>query len=213
VLAERAGVRVLSLDYRLGPEHPHPAGLEDATAGLAWAVEHADELGADPARVCVGGDSAGGYLAAAVAIRAAQRGIPCAHQLLVYPATNLADCSESRRRFADGSYYLSQTFIDLAEESYFGDADRRDPEVSVQFVDPVPPGLAPATVVTAGFDPLRDEGDAYARRLLEAGVEVQLLRFPGQIHGFLNVVGVGRSSRADVEAVADALRAALVLRQ
>ncbi|NUR10184.1 MAG: alpha/beta hydrolase [Nocardioidaceae bacterium] len=209
VLAERAGVRVLSLDYRLAPEHPFPAGLDDALAGYRWAVEHADELGADPARLAVGGDSAGGYLSAAVALQAAQDGMPCAFQLLVYPVTNWVEQSDSRRMFGEG-YYLTQRFIDLAEELYLGDGDRRDPRVSVGLVEAVPVGLAPALVVTAGFDPLRDEGEAYAHLLAESGVDVELKRFPGQIHGFLNVVGVGRTSRAHVEEIADRLRAALV---
>jgi acetyl esterase len=208
VLAERAGLRVLAVDYRLAPEHPFPAGVDDACAAYAWVVQHADELGADAARVAVGGDSAGGYLSAVVATDAARRGIPCAFQLLVYPVTDFAEKSASRELFSDG-FYLTQTFIDRAEAEYLGpDTDRRDPRVSVRYGD-VPAGLAPALVVTAGFDPLRDEGEAYARKLAEAGVEVELRRYPGEIHGFLNVVGIGRTSRSQVDEIADALAAAL----
>ena len=209
LLAERAGVRILTLDYRLAPEHKHPAALEDCWAGFQWAAEHTDELGADPERVAVGGDSAGGYLSAAVAIKAAEAGVPCAFQLLVYPATNHADVSESRRTFNEG-YYLNQGFMDLAIESYLAPGDdRRDPEISVQFTTKIPDGLAPAFVVTAGYDPLRDEGERYARTLAEAGVPVELKRYPGLIHGFFNVVGVGRSSRAAVAEIAAKLKAAL----
>jgi acetyl esterase len=208
VLAERAGVRVLAVDYRLAPEHPFPAGVDDACAAYAWVVGHAAEVGADPERIAVGGDSAGGYLSAVVASDAARRGLPCAFQLLLYPVTDFAEKSESRELFSEG-FYLTQTFIDRAEAEYLGpDTDRRDPRVSVLYAD-VPAGLAPALVVTAGFDPLRDEGEAYARKLAEAGVDVELRRFPGEIHGFLNVVGIGRTSRAQVDEVADELAKAL----
>jgi acetyl esterase len=209
-LAERADVRVLALDYRLAPEHRYPAAVDDCWAGYQWAVEHADELGADADRVAVGGDSAGGYLSAVVALKAAQEGVPCVFQLLVYPATNFADDSESRRLFAHGGFYLTAEFIDLATESYLlPDTDRRDPLVSVAFTEKLTEDVAPAHVVTAGFDPLRDEGEAYARMLADAGVPVELKRYPGLIHGFLNVVGVGRSSRAAVAEVAAKLKAAM----
>ena len=209
LLAERADVRVLALDYRLAPEHRYPAGLEDSWAGYQWAVEHADELGADPDRVAVGGDSAGGYLSAAVAIKAAEAGVPCAFQLLVYPATNHAEVSESRRMFSDG-FYLDQAFLDLAVDTYLApDDDRREPQISVQFTEKFPEGLAPALVVTAGFDPLRDEGEVYARTLAEAGVPVELKRYPGFIHGFFNIVGLGRSTRAAVAEIAVKLKVAL----
>ena len=208
-LAERAGVRVLALDYRLAPEHRYPAAVDDCWAGYQWAVEHADELGVDPDRVAVGGDSAGGTLSAVVAIRAAQAGVPCAFQLLVYPATNFVDVSESRQMF-NRDYYLDQTFLDLAIESYLGpDTDRADPDVSVQLTEKIPDNLAPALIVTAGYDPLRDEGETYARTLAEAGVRVELHRYPGFIHGFFNVVGVGRSTRAAVAEIAAKLKAGL----
>jgi acetyl esterase len=208
-LAERAGVRVLAVDYRLAPEHPFPAAVEDCWAAYQWVAEHAEELGADPDRLAVGGDSAGGYLGAVVALRAAEAGVPCAFQLLVYPVTNMADPSESRRLFAHG-YYLNGAFIDLSERLYLSAADdRRDPAVSVAYAEKIPEGLAPAYVATAGFDPLRDEGEEYARRLARAGVPVTLQRYPGLMHSFFNMVGVGRSNRAAVAEVADALSAGL----
>ena len=206
-LAERAGVRVLAVDYRLGPEEPFPAAYDDAVAAYRWVVEHAAELGADPDRLAVGGDSAGGNLAAGVAIEAARAGLPLAFQLLVYPATDAKRQTESLEMFAEG-FYLTKAFMDLANECYVGDADLADPRVSPIHAQ-LPAGLAPAYVATAGFDPLRDEGEAYARRLADAGVRVELRRFADQIHGFFNVVGVGRSSRAAVGEIAGALQAAL----
>ncbi len=209
LLAERAGVRVLALDYRLAPEHRFPAGLDDCWAGYQWAVEHAAELGVDPQRVAVGGDSAGGYFGAVVAIRAANAGVPCAFQLLVYPATNHVDVSRSREMFSQG-FYLDQAFMDLAMDAYLAPGDdRADADVSVQFTEKFPDDLAPALVVTAGFDPLRDEGETYARTLAEAGVPVELQRYPGFIHGFFNIVGVGRANRAAVAEIAAKLKAAL----
>lgn len=207
LLAERADVRVLALDYRLAPEHRYPAAVEDCWAGFEWAVEHADELGADPHRVAVGGDSAGAYLSAVVALKAAEAGVPCAFQLLVYPVTNHVDISESRRLFGEG-FYLTHAFMDLAVESYLAPTDdRADPLVSVQLTEKIPEGLAPALVITAGFDPLRDEGELYARTLADAGVSVELRRYPGFIHGFFNVVGVGRATRAAVAEIAAKLKA------
>jgi acetyl esterase len=209
VLAERAGVRVLALDYRLAPEHRFPAAVEDCWASYQWVVEHADRLDADPERIAVGGDSAGGYLSAVVALKAAEAGVPCRFQLLVYPVTNMAEASESRRLFGSG-FYLTDEFIDLAAESYLADdTQRRDPLASVHFTEKIPGDLAPALVVTAGFDPLRDEGEAWARRLADSGVEVELRRYPGFMHGFINVVGVGRTQRAAVHEIADRLAAAL----
>jgi acetyl esterase len=208
-LAERADVRVLSLDYRLAPEHRFPAAVEDCWTSFQWVSEYAEQLGADPDRIAVGGDSAGGYLGAVTAIRAAESGLPVAHQLLLYPVTNMAEKSESRRMFGDG-FFLTTAFMDLAEASYLMDRhDRRDPMVSVYFQDRFPADLAPALVVTAGFDPLRDEGEAYARLLAEHGVKVELKRYPGFIHGFANIVGVGRTNQAAMAEVAVRLKRAL----
>ena len=207
-LAERSGVRVLAVDYRLAPEHPFPAAYEDALEAYRWVVKNAESIGADPERLAVGGDSAGGCLAATTAIAAAHEGLPLAFQLLVYPGTDMRGGSESRALFADG-FYLTKQFMDLAREMYTPDpALHADPHVSPLYAD-IPDGLAPAYVVTAGFDPLRDEGEAYARRLADAGVHVELERFPNQIHGFFNVVGAGRTARAANAEIAAKVRAAL----
>ncbi|MGY2701553.1 alpha/beta hydrolase [Nocardioides sp. HB32] len=206
-LADRSGVRVLAVDYRLAPEHPFPAAYDDALAAHRWLVDHAAEVGADPGRLAVGGDSAGGNLAAVVAIEAARRGLPLAFQLLVYPATDAVRQTDSAASFAEG-FYLTRAFMDLANDSYIVGSDPTDPRVSPRYAD-LPAGLAPAYVVTAGYDPLRDEGEAYARKLAEAGVHVELRRFADQIHGFFNVVGVGRTSRAANATIAAKLKATL----
>jgi acetyl esterase len=207
-LAERSGVRLLSVDYRLAPEHPFPAAYDDAVAAYSWVVENAASLGADVTRLAVGGDSAGGNLAAVTAIEAARAELPLAFQLLVYPGTDVTRHTESRRLFGH-DLYLTEEFMDRALDQYLPDpADRSDPRVSPLLAD-VPAGLAPAYVATAGFDPIRDQGEAYARRLSDAGVEVELRRFPDQIHGFLNVVGVGRSARAASAEVAARLAVGL----
>jgi acetyl esterase len=208
-LAERAQVRVLSVDYRLAPERPFPAPVDDCWAAYQWTVDNTGSLGADPERIAVAGDSAGGYLGAVTAIQAAEAGLPVRYQLLIYPVTDMTGGCESRRTFAHG-FYLTREFISLAELSYLHAAqDRRDPRVSPLFTEKVPDGLAPAFVATAGFDPLRDEGEAYARLLADHGVPVELKRYPGHIHGFANIVGAGRSHPAAVAEMAAKLKAAM----
>jgi acetyl esterase len=205
-LSERSGVQVLAVDYRLAPEHPFPAAVEDCFAAYQWLVKNADVLDADPERLAVGGDSAGGNLAATTAIQAAERGLPLALQLLVYPVTDFVNRSASRDLFDGGGYYLEREGVEKLHHWYLpGGVDDAHELASVLLRPSFPPGLAPAFVVTAGFDPLRDEGEAYARRLAEHGTEVELKRYPGMIHGFLNMVGVGRVARANAADVADRL--------
>jgi acetyl esterase/lipase len=211
-LAHRAGATVVSLEYRLAPEHPFPEYHDDVTVAWRWAVEHAAELGADPARVAVGGDSAGATLSIGVANEAARGEVPPpALQVLIYPAT---DGTETRTRsqelFTDG-FFLTSALIDWYSGHHWpDDGDPRDPRRSPLLIDDLS-GNAPALVVTAGFDPLRDEGEAYARRLREAGVPVVLRRFESLFHGFLNSGGINRASRAGVLEVAGMVRALLAV--
>jgi acetyl esterase len=208
VLAEQAGVPVLSVAYRLGPESAFPTAFDDAEAAHRWVVDHAAELGVDPQRIAVGGDSAGGNIAAWVAIAAARGGVPLAWQLLVYPCTYPDRDTESLRLFGEG-LYLTREFIEMANSVFLPtELERKDERVALLDAE-LPAGLAPAYVCTAGFDPLRDEGEQYAARLEGGGHAVELERFPGQIHGFLNVVGVGRTSRAAVDRIAERLKDAL----
>jgi len=208
-LAEAAGLAVLSVDYRLAPENPFPAAIDDAWDAFTWAAREAGTLGVDPARIAVGGDSAGGNMAAVVAHRARQEGGPAlAMQLLIYPVTDSAEDPRSRLLFADG-FMLTKADMDLFEGYYVGPGtDINDPRISI-LKAPDLSGLAPAYVATAGFDPLRDEGEAYAIRMREAGVAVALRRYPTLIHGFANQTSVSRSSRAAMHQIAGALRMGL----
>lgn len=208
LLARHAGAHVLAVDYRLAPEHPFPAPVEDAVAAFRWACRHAGELGADPARVAIGGDSAGGNLAAVVSRLAAREGeqLP-ALQLLIYPATELERRSRSHDLFDEG-FLLIRRDMDWFGRQYRGGHDAADPRLSILRAADLS-GLPPALLITAGFDPLRDEGEAYAERLVQAGVPVLRRRFPGLIHGFLNMTGVSRSSREAVVEIAGVTRALL----
>jgi acetyl esterase len=209
MLCRHAGVHVLAVDYRMGPEDPFPAASEDARAAFAWACAHAAELGADPARVAVGGDSAGGNLAAVASWQAVRDGGPAPlFQLLVYPVTDLSVKRRSYELFAEG-FLLTSAEMDWFRDNYLpSEADRSDPRVSILLADDLS-GLPPAVVATAGFDPLRDEGEAFARKLQDAGNVVALRRFPGLIHGFFNLSGVSRSSRDAVIELAGATRVML----
>jgi len=208
-LAAAAGVTVLSVDYRLSPEHPFPAAVEDAWSAFAWAAANAGELGVDPARIGVGGDSAGGNLAAVVSLLArAGGGAMPAQQLLIYPPTDSAGDLPSRRLFAEG-FMLTKADMDSFERHYLPPGtDATDPRVSI-LLAPDLEGLPPAYVAIAGFDPLRDEGEAYALRMRAAGVQVALRRHPGLIHGFANMTAISRSSRGAMLEVAGALRMGL----
>ncbi len=208
-LAAAAGVAVLSLEYRLAPEHPLPAAVEDSVAGFTWAAANAAELGVDPGRIAVGGDSAGGNLAAVVSLSARDAGGPVpAMQLLIYPVTDAVGGQRSRELFANG-FFLTKGDMDTFEAHYLPPGtDSRDPRVSVLHA-PDLTGLPPAYVCTAGFDPLRDEGEAYALRMREAGVPVALRRHPGLVHGFANMTAVSRTSRGAMLETAGALRMGL----
>ena len=209
-LAERSGVQVLSVDYRLAPEHPFPAGVQDCFAAYQWMVKNADTLNADPERLAVGGDSAGGLLSVTTAIQAAEAGLPLAFQLLIYPAVDFLNRSRSQELFGPGSFFLTDAGMDQFTAWYFPDAAAKsDPLGSPGCREDLPAGLAPAHVVTAGFDPLRDEGEAYAEKLRSHGVEVTTKRYPAMIHGFFNIVGAGRECRENAGEIADRLREAL----
>ncbi len=208
-LAKHAGVRVLSIEYRLAPEFPFPAATEDALAAFDYAVAKAGDLGADPARIAVGGDSAGGNLAAVTAQQAVRRGGPVpAFQLLIYPATDFARRYRSQDLFAE-NLFLTDVHMKWFEGHYVPEGtDLTDPRLSPLRADDLS-GLPPALIVTAGFDPLRDEGEAYAEKLREAGVEVALRRHEDLIHGFINFTGVGTRFREALAEMAGALRQGL----
>ena len=209
LLALHSGARVLSVEYRLAPEHPFPAPVEDALAAFRDALARAAELGIDPARSAVAGDSAGGHLAAVTALLAAGDGGPApAFQLLIYPVTDCVEVSASRLAFAEG-FLLTKENMDWYEDRFLGpDGDRSDPRAS-PLLAPSLEGLAPAMVVTAGFDPLRDEGEAYARRLREAGVSCTLRRHAGAVHGFIHLLIAGSAAREALAEMGGALRAGL----
>jgi acetyl esterase len=206
-LAEQAGVKVLSVAYRLAPEAPFPDAVDDCAAAYAHIAAHAEDFGADPERLAVGGDSAGGNLAALIALDAAEKGLPLAFQLLIYPATDFSRTMPSQAQYGEG-LILTEEFMNLAADTYLNGADEKDPRASVRFAD-VPAGVAPAYVAIAGFDVLRDEGEAYAHKLQDVGVAVEVEHFPDMLHGFVNVVGVGRTQRAAATRVGEALRRGL----
>lgn len=207
-LCRRSGHAVLSVDYRLAPEDPFPAGLDDARSALAWAASNADELGVDATRIAIGGDSAGANLAA-VAARSAP--VPLAFQLLVYPVADARMVAASYTENADG-YFLTAASMKWFVELYLsgGAADADDPRVSPLLADDASLAASPPTlVITAGFDPLRDEGIAYADRLGDLGVTTSHVHYPGQIHGFFSfghLLGDARNAVAlAAQALADAL--------
>jgi acetyl esterase len=191
---------VVSVDYRLAPEHVFPAAVLDAYASLQWVIAHIEDFGADAARVAVGGDSAGGNLSAVVAQLAHTDNLPLALQLLVYPAVDMLGEYQSRIDNAEG-FLLTQSDMVWFGQHYLGMAED-DPAVAVAAEDPrLSPlkatslaGLAPAIVVTAEFDPLRDEGNLYADELTAAGVAVTHRQFPGLIHGFYGLEALGAGS-------------------
>jgi acetyl esterase len=186
-LANEAQCGVLSVDYRLAPEHPFPAAVDDAYAATAWASEHARALGVDGARIAVGGDSAGGNLAAVTTILARDRGAPAlVFQLLVYPATDQGSERPSWKQFGRG-YLLDLESIRYFQKKYLSHArDYHDWRASPLLRSDLA-GLPPALVITAGFDPLLDDCVAYSQRLRAAGVEVEYRCFDGMVHGFLTL--------------------------
>lgn len=211
-IADRARVRVLAVDYRLAPEAIFPAAVDDAVAATKWALAHADQLGADPARVALSGDSAGGNLATVTARALSLDGGPQpVLSLLFYPVTGADPANRSRDAFASG-YFLTKADIDWFHDQYTPDPGQdTDPRFDVLHAD----GLAAigrTHVVVAGFDPLRDEGLAYAARLRDAGVDVSTQLAPGALHGFLNLVGVSADARVDVDTALDVLRDELAQR-
>jgi len=205
-LANGTGCAVLAIDYRLAPEHRFPAAVDDCYAATVWAAANAAALGCDPKRIAVGGDSAGGNLAAVCALRARDTGLPLALQVLVYPVTDADLDTSTYREFADG-YFLTRSSMEWFWNHYLPDGDRFVPDASPLRADDVS-GTAPALVLTAGFDPLRDEGEAYAKRLEESGVPVTLTRYDGMIHGFYRMPGVMSKANDALAETADALRAA-----
>ncbi len=209
-LANESGCRVVSVDYRLAPEHPFPAAVEDCAAAVDWVAANAAALGIDAARLAVGGDSAGGNLATVVAILAKRKGGPkLGFQLLIYPVTQLGGPETPSMRENAKGYFLEKGSMDWFTRLYCPDVSHRtDPRLSPLLATDLA-GLPPAYVVTAGFDPLRDEGRAYSDKLDAAGVPVTYVNYPGMVHGFFSMRALIPKAREAVAAAAAALHAAL----
>ncbi len=184
-LAGQADLVVLSTDYRLAPEHPFPAGLEDCYAATQWVCNNAKQLNLDPTRIALGGDSAGGNLTAAVLMLAHDRhGASIAFQLLLYPCVHMKAQTESRTAFARG-YLIDPDLLDWVLDSYGGKHDLNDPLLSPLLAEDLS-FMPPALVVTAGYDILRDEGKQYADSLQQQGVKCTYKCYEGLLHGFMN---------------------------
>ena len=180
---------VVAVDYRRAPEHPFPAPLEDVTAAWTWVRAHAAALDADPARLLLGGDSAGGNMTAVLCQQLPPEARPW-QQILCYPGTDLLGQADSRRRLGDG-FFLTDALIRWFLDHYCGpEVDRRDPRISPLRAPVLGADQPPALVLTVGLDPLLDEGRAYAARLAEAGASVEHLHIPAMIHGFVNLYGL-----------------------
>lgn len=205
-LAAGSDAAVLAVDYRLAPEHPFPAGVEDAWAALAWAHEQAGALGAEPGNLAVGGDSAGGNFAAVVALMARDAGVPLRLQLLVYPVTDETEERRAVRAGDDAGVFLNTAAMDWFEGHYR--ADRGDWRASPLLAEDLT-GVAPAVVLTCEYDPLRAEGDEYAQRLSASGVPVTHRSYPGLVHGVLGMGAVVPAAQALMDECCTALRTAL----
>jgi acetyl esterase len=209
-LANGSGCVVVSVDYRLAPEHKFPAAVEDAYTATRYVAEHASEFGIDPTRIGVAGDSAGGNLATVVALMARDNGGPALKfQLLIYPVTDFTDrATQSEIDYGQG-YFLDTVLMDWFADQYFAiDADRHLPYGSPSKASDLA-GLPPAMVITGECDPLRDQGEAYADKLRHAGVAVQLKRYEGMIHPFLSLAGIVDAGRDAIKESAVAVRQAL----
>ncbi|HEX7008033.1 MAG TPA: alpha/beta hydrolase [Alphaproteobacteria bacterium] len=207
-LADRADCRVVSVDYRLAPEHKFPAAFYDCTQAARWVASNAGALGVDPARLAVGGDSAGGNLAAAAAIAAREAGGPAiAFQLLIYPATDMAADTESKRLFATG-HLLTAEAIARCRGHYLNNLNEAGDWRASPARAPSLANLPPAFIQTAEFDPLRDEGKAYAEALEAAGVPVAYKCYPGMLHGFVRMGALIDMADEALEDAAKALRTA-----
>jgi acetyl esterase len=205
-LAARAGVRVLSVDYRLAPEHPFPASHDDALAATKWAFDHAAEIGFDPAHIAVGGDSAGGNLAAVISHELNGSAYKLAFQLLLYPALSMEGKTKSREEL-DGPLLTKEAMAWF--EKCLAANDHADGPRMAYGEHWSLEGLPPALVVTAGFDPLKDEGMDYARALEAAGVKTQHMDFPTLIHDFYLMADLSPTVKEAIDQTADALKAGL----
>lgn len=207
-LAHRIGCIVVSVAYRLAPEHKFPAAVEDSVAALNWTAAHAAELGGDAQRLAIAGDSAGGNLAAVTSILARDAGGPALrHQLLIYPCTAPQPGTPSHFRYAEG-YLLNHHDVLWFYDHYLNSpADRRDFRYAPLLAEDLS-NLPPAMVIVAGFDPLHDEGVAYAERLRAAGNPVELVDYPGMVHAFYSMSGTVDTARDALARSAQALRQA-----
>jgi acetyl esterase len=204
-LANATDAMVIVPGYRLAPEHPFPAAVDDCYAALRWVAAHADEIGADPARLAVGGDSAGGNLAAAVTLLARANGLALAGQLLVYPNTDQVPDDEPTAD-ADDPFLFNRRSVAWYRQHYLTDpGDAASPLASPFRADSLA-DLPRALVITAEYDPLRNEGEAYAQRLADEGVSVDLVRYTGMAHGFFTMIGTLEASRTAIAQSAAHLR-------
>jgi acetyl esterase len=210
-LTNRACCVAVSVDYRLAPEHKFPAAVEDAYAATQWVAKNAHRINGDPTRIAVGGDSAGGNLAAVVAMMARdQDGPTLKYQLLMYPVTDVSSSNtDSYRNYADG-YFLTKGDGEWFCDQYLNcEEDRLNPLAS-PLLAPDLSGLPPALVITAEFDVLRDGGESYAKRLKKAGISVKCTRYEGMIHGFMSMDGLLDQARNGIEEASTALREAFL---
>ncbi len=204
-IANACGAVVVSVDYRLAPEHTYPAAAEDAYAATVWVAKQAESLQIAPTRLAVAGDSAGGNLAAVVALMARDRGgPPLAQQTLIYPVCDANFETKSYRDCAEG-YMLTRSSMQWFWQHYCPAASEQRQAYASPLRAESLRGLPPALVITAEYDPLCDEGEAYARRLQESGVSTRLLRYPGQIHGFMRRIHLFSEARAAITEMAQAI--------